>query len=336
VASPSELAIEKLTLELESRKSVELKLLTSIKHERVNGASATGFSTLEEHYIETAAGQRFHDFKGLISGKVTTHLQHYSDGAKAYDVMFSDTDLERQSAISVKRHYYMEDRGDRKSLPQPLLYLYVGRVPLHRALPKAQFLGTEKVIGRACDKFLFPAVPWTVVQDQIFYLDQETAIPLKVEAFQDKQAREREKQAGERGLQFYEWTARSLDVVDGRPIPLKSVTISRDRDGKPRMISEFSVESVIFDKDYPASMFAPTREAGVTIMDGLTGKTSRTPESKASEKAGDQRSESKTSTFIPPNPAVPPDSWASKAWMGSMALGIAMLLAGCVLWWRRR
>lgn len=318
--SPAELAAKKLAWEVESRSSVDLHVTTTIRNHQTGEEKNSAFNTIHEHYIETAAGQRFCAFRGLLDGKVTTRFEHFGDGKKFADVNFNPKNPDEQQAVIIKRQYFMEDRSDHKDVPQPLLYLYVGRTPLHEALPKAQYLGTEKVIGRDCDVFLFPKVRWAVVQDQVFSLDRETAIPLKVEAFRDLAARERHEPLSD-------WTAKSLDKIGGHNVPLKSATVTRAKDGTPSMSWDHAVDSITFGKDYPVSTFWPTIQPGVTVFDGLTAKTSTAP----GKKAQPEDTASALSTQ-----AVPPENWTANASKVSLGLGCAVLVVGLLLWWQRR
>jgi hypothetical protein len=336
MATPAEIAAKKLAWEVGSRKSVELNITTKITAHIINPNFPKGFDSLEEHYIETAAGQRFGEMQGLKSGKVVTRIQHFSDGSKFADVQFSARNPDRQMNIFIKRQYATEGQDDRKEIPQPLLYLYVGRTPLHEALPKGQYLGTDKVMGRECDLYLFTKVRWAVVQDQVFHLDRETAIPLKVEIFLNQAARERKETAAE-------WVAESLDKVQGHYIPLKSTLIARNPEGMPKLTWNYTVKMIAFDKEYPASTFWPTPQPGVTMFDATTGKAKtlpgeKTAESKATIPAREDTGSQTQSSAAPSTAstqAVPPENWSASTSKVSLGLGCAILFAGLLLWWRR-
>ena len=51
---------------------------------------------------------------------------------------------------------------------------------------KAVLLGTEEVLGRRCDRFLFTDLKWDEHRrHQVFSLDQATAIPLRILTYQN-------------------------------------------------------------------------------------------------------------------------------------------------------
>jgi hypothetical protein len=334
--TPAEIAAKKLAWEFESRKSVELRVTVPVTSYVVDKTKTETLDTYEEHYIETAAGQRFCEFRGLLAGKLTSRKQYYGDGTKFADVTFDPKNLDRQTNIIIKRQYHTEGRNDRKQIPPPLLFLYVGRTPLHEALPKGQHLGTAKVMGRECDKFLFPKVRWLVVQDQVFYLDRETSIPLKFEAFRNQESREQKKPVGE-------WVAESLDKIQGHFVPLKSTLTAKRADGTTLMVWKYTVDSIEFNKEYPASTFWPTPRPGVTMFDTSTGKAKTVPGEKTADKQATTparentglQSRSADATATASTQAVPPKNWTATVSNVSLGLGCAVLLVGCLLWWRR-
>jgi hypothetical protein len=337
-STPAEIVAQKLAWEVETRTSIELRVAAPIISSVADQAKPKLLDSYEEHYIETAAGQRFCEFQGFLADKLTTREQHYGDGSKFADVTFDPRNLDRQQVVFIKRQFYMESRNDRRQIPPPLLFLYVGRTPLHKALPNGEYLGTDKVLGRECDLFLFPKVRWPVVQDQVFYLDRETAIPLKFVTYRNQEARERKQPAGE-------WVAESLDKVQGHFIPLKSTLTSKRPDGSNGTVWRYTVKSVAFDKDYPASTFWPTRQPGVIVHDEFTGKTKSPPGKEKTDKAstapGQEKTKSKaqpkatTSTSSVQIQAVSPRNWTAALSSGSLGLGSAVLLTGILLWWRR-
>ena len=135
------------------------------------------FNVYSEHYIQTAAGKRFRETRGLKDEKVLSREQQFHDGSKCARVAFNRDDPEVQDSVVIKRQFGMEDQSDRRDLPQPLLQFYVGREPLYQALTKGRPLGQAKVMGRGCDVFLLERVRWSMTQDQVFYLDQQNLDP---------------------------------------------------------------------------------------------------------------------------------------------------------------
>ena len=282
--SIAELAGKQLAWEMESRKSVEVQVTTAITNHVAASSSKQVFDTVEEHYIETAAGQRFCDFRGVKSGsgKVVARSAHFGGGRKFADISFVPENPEVQQSISIKRQYWMEESSDRRQLPAPLLFLYVGREPLYEALPKAQSLGKGEVMGRECNVFLFTQVRWSIPQDQVFYLDKITSIPLKVESFRDKESREKNEPLGV-------WTAKSLDKIQGHFAPLKSTQTAYSKDGSLSLTWDFTVNSIAFNEEYPASTFWPAFQPGVTVLDGISNKSYVVPGARRRRKTSKKR-----------------------------------------------
>ena len=318
-------AVKQLAWELDSRKSVEVRVATKPTLHYPDSGRPRAFDTISEHYIETAAGQRFCDWTGLMSGKIQARSSHYGDGSRFADVDYVQSNPELQNVISIKRQYWMEQGSDRKQVPAPLLYLYSGRETLTAALPKTQNLGKAEVMHRACNTFLFPRVSWVVPQDQLFYLDEATSIPLKVEAFRNKEARENHRP-------LWVWVAKSLDKVQGHYVTLQSTQTAFGADGEPAMTWDFNVEKIEFDKDYPRSTFWPKIQPGVTVVDGIADKTYQTPGAKPPVPEEARRASAPAQAVT----AVPPVGWTPVISTASIWLGGATLVVGVGLWLRRR
>ena len=145
----------------DSQASVEVRLRTTIVNRGTdNGGKPADFDALEVHYIETAAGQRFDETKGLLGSKVVFRHQDFSDGDKAAHVEFPREAMDKQSTVSIDRSYWQEDTSDRRNAPAHLQFLYVGRKPLAGALASSEYLGETKVLDRTCDQYLFRQVRW--------------------------------------------------------------------------------------------------------------------------------------------------------------------------------
>ena len=222
--SIAERAARQLAEEMESRKSIEVRCELTINNHTARPSGTMAINIVADHYIETATGKRLLESENMKDGKVVSRSFHYGDGTKFADVNFNSKNPDEQAVVYIKREFWLEEKNDRRQLPQPLLYLYVGREPLYEALTKAEYLGKSEVMGRECHAFLFPQVRWSVPQDQIFHLDNATSIPLKVETFRDKAARDKKETLGA-------WTAQSLDKVEGHYVPLKSTTVAYNKDG---------------------------------------------------------------------------------------------------------
>jgi hypothetical protein len=318
-------AAELLAWELGSRKSVEVRVTCEITNYLTSAEKPQAFDRVVEHYIETASGQRFCDYRGMKGDKVVSRSTHYADGKKFADVNYSPNDPDQQASVYIKRTYWMEEASDRRQAPQPLLFLYVGRHPLNEALSKAEAMGKQEVIGRKCDVFRFPRVQWTAPQDQVFYLDTATAIPLKVEAYRVAADRDGKEPLGV-------WSAESLDQVHGHFVTMKSNQTEYGKDGTPTFMWKYNVESIEFDKTYNSSMFWPTLQPGVTVFDAVANKIREVPGGSRA-----QPTDLKGSVVSPtPVRATPPGDWTAFGSVAAFLIGVAILIMGGVLWRRQR
>jgi len=317
--SPAVRVANQLAWELESRTSIELKVRTEILCDDPEW-KPKDFTQYEEHYIETALGQRWCDTYLLKDGKIVGRSTAFSDGKRCAEVTYKDDHLDRQKFVVIKRTYPREEQADWMNRPAPINLLNVCREPLHVALPKAKSLGPDRVLDRDCDVFLFRGLRWRVPQDHVYYLDRATSIPLKVESYRDEVARDN-------GQPLWVWTAESLDQVQHHFIALKSRHVST----KPLTTSIQHVESVVFNKEYPSSAFWPVLQPGVTVLDTISNKNYKVP-------GGDRSNSDAEQQFSTASPvqAVPPQDYGSVASAVSLGLGLAVFSVGIILWWYRR
>jgi hypothetical protein len=268
-ADPAVEAIaKKIASQTEARKSVELRVRTAIMPPPAPVAGS--FDAWEEHYIEMA-GKRRCDFVYTSAGKIVKHEAHFWDGAKAAVVTFAlgpERQLDIPATVLIRRHYLKEDAGERMERPNPILFLHVGREPLHRALLKARPMGTGKTLGRDCDLFLFEQVRWRVPQDQLYYLDRETGLPLRVEGYPNYADRENQKM-------HWTWEVQSLEKVGEFYIPFKTVDMYFDQKNQPAYTWTTTVQSAEFDRDFPASTFWPAPAPGARVIDAIKLQTLR-------------------------------------------------------------
>ncbi|MFI5454391.1 MAG: hypothetical protein ACHRXM_02980 [Isosphaerales bacterium] len=192
-------------------------------------------------------------------------------------------------------------------------------------MPKALYQGTDKVLNRECDVFLFAKVRWIFPQDHVYYLDKSTSIPLRVVSYRDQAARDK-------NLPLWVWTAESLDKVQEHFVPLKSRMISYTEGQEPSFEWSYRVLSIEFDKDYANSTFWSTLQPGVGVIDTITSKGYEVPGGKK-EAAAAKDSEAATAQ---PIEAVAAGDWATIAPWVSLVLGCVILMTGGLLWWRRR
>jgi hypothetical protein len=328
---PARAAAERLAWDMESRKSIEFTVRTHITKSsgKPMPGAAEPFQIYEEHYIETAIGQRFSEFRGLRDNVVVSRAAYYADGKRFAQVNFNGRDPNLQNYVLVTRYFAQENTSDHRDVPRPFLFLYVGREPLHKALPRADYQGTTEVIGRKCEGFLFEQVRWTRPQDQVFWLDAETSVPLKVEAFKGNDERER-------GAPVWTWVVESLEQFQGRHIPTKGTQTGFDAKGEITSQSRRELISVHFDRDYPPETFWPKYDPSVAILDNATGKAQTAP---GENKAAQQNAQNSVDAN-PPNTAKLPRAdpsldWTSYAPAASLCLGVVVLIAAFITWRRR-
>lgn len=325
---------ERLAWQLESWDSIELRVRQELsspadrmRGPQVSGVVADHFDFIDDHYIETAAGQRFQETLCEKSGNPASRSAEFFDGERGASLTYNRQDFESQQQVILHRHFGLEDRLAQVDKPRPLFFHWVGREPLHEALTNAQPQGESQVLGRACDVFLFSNVGLTGQQDHIYHLDKSTSVPLKVEFYRNPGDRE-----ANRPLIL--WTAKSLDTVQGYPIVRESVQLNyTGEDDTLSMTREYRVESVAFNKEFPKSTFWPEFQPGAVVFDtianksvyqvpGAEGATPSTPHAHAEPVSNAVRAE-------------PPTPWSTYAASTSIALGLAILVTSLALWWRR-
>ena len=322
-SSVAEEAARKFAWEFESRRSVELTVQTELRLGRCvpSTIADTAFDTWVEHFIEDA-GRRYTETRYSRGAKVVQHDAHYSDGSRCAHVAYAKDDPDEQLSMVIKREYVKEPAGDRMERPDPVFFLHVGRLPLHKALPTATHLGTDTVLKRVCDVFLFKGVRWHSPQDHVYYLDHETAIPLKVESFVSDEER-----AAAHPL--WTWAADSLDKVQGHLITLNSTFLDYDEFHEPCSRWVKRTISASFNKEYPVSTFWPKLKPGLFVYDEIKAKSYTVP--------GEvEKPMPPAATTSPPLEAVPPTDWTSSLSMISIALGCIVLVVGGILWRRNR
>jgi hypothetical protein len=318
---------KKIARQMEAQKSVELRVQTKIANSNPPPTPVPGtFDTIEEHYIETA-GKRRCDIVYTSEGKTVRREEHFWNGAKAAAVTFApgpEQTFDAPEIVKVGKNYYKEDAGERMERPSPILFLHVGREPLYKAILKAKPTGTGTILGRECDLFLFEQVPWRMPQDQLYYLDRETGLPLSVEGYPNYAERDKQKQ-------HWVWKAESLDRVGEFDIPLKTVQIHFDQENQPAYTWTSTVQSVEFNKLFPASMFWPADTPDVTFIDTIKKKTVRGDSSKRLQNflEGADPAQAAPTAQLPLSSA----DWAARIFLGA---GAALVVVGLAAAWRRR
>jgi len=327
--SPAQAAAEKVAAHLGSWNAIELTVREDIILNKPRGRKAT-FNAVVERYVETAEGQRLYDTRNILGDALVGRAASYCDGSRCVDAHYDPPNLEtRPTQVAIKASFHMEGQNERPSRPHPLRLFHVGRKPLDRALADSEHLGTERVIDRECDLFLFRQVKWGIRQDHVYAIDRDTGVPLRVVSFKDEAARGADDP-------LWSWTAESLDFVDGRPVVLKSIQVAPKSDDGAGLRRLIQVESVAFDRDYPASTFWPTIQPGVHVFDTIARRDYDQPG--ARPPAAPPAITPPIASVEAPTPIVaePGTGWATYLKAGSLILGVALLVGGLILWWRRR
>ena len=322
--SPAQVAAQKLAWQGKTQTSVEIEVTTTIIPMGEDAGKPRAFTLIEEHYIETSVGQRYLDFRGVKDGVLVVRSTHYGENGTFTDVNYGRKDVEKQQSVNKTKHFYLEDSTDRRQVPSPLLYFYVGRKSLYEALPKADYLGTGECLGKECDLFLFKQVRWLVPLDQVFTLDKNTSIPIRVDNFRDAVSREKK-------LPLNTWTAKSLERVQGHDLQLKSSLVQYGTDGRPVFQWDFEVKRIKYNESYPEATFRPILQPGVTIIDDTTNKISRTPRAVVTPEAGQQSN----AAIVQAIQATPPGVWSTTFSAVGLVFGAALVIVGVFGWWRR-
>lgn len=333
--TPNEIAAERLAWEMGAWNSIELRMRHDFTSHKADPLDPPVFDRVEEHYIETALGQRYYETLSIDSksDQITFRLIRYGQEGRSVDVTYDRENTSKQYHALVKRAFANEDKSDRPEKPIPHVFYYVGRKPLYEVLPEAEYIGTDQVLGRDCEIFRISQVQWHTPQDLVYHLDKETSIPLKIESYRDEESRV------ERHPQWV-WTADAIEQFDGHPVVVKSTQLDYTAPGSELSFTRtFQVQSISFNKDYPESMFWPDLQPGITVFDTITGKTYPAP-GDPRERQGDEsanRESVATTSTSSPLQALPPSHWTSAFSTLSLGLGISVLLASLTLiWWRRR
>ena len=255
----------------------------------------------------------------------------YSDGTRCAYVEFKRAPLrDKQQSITITKTFMDEQISGYVMRPEPIRFHYVGLIPLHEAITKAKNIGSDRVAGRECDIFLFSDVPGNPSrQDLVYHLDASTSLPLKVEAFANRERRESANPS-------WVWEAGTLDLVQGFHVSLNSrYTSYFVKDGAAstkQLVNEYKIDSLTFNKAHAASTFWPSYDKGVSIND-LIARTSyyNTPNKKAPVELA-------SSVSATAQPIVADQPRDVTGWIagGGVTIGGMLLIVGAFLWMRNR
>jgi hypothetical protein len=123
--------------------------------------------------------------------------------------------------------------------------------------------------------YLFTVKSVRTTQEVLYYLDDETSLPLKIEAYSDARA-------CAEGLPNWRWEAKSFDVVDGFHLPLRStdstfVQVANRATDKPKMSIDVTVEQIHLNQPYEARLFWPEIQPGAHVVEAVRDKIYHEP-----------------------------------------------------------
>jgi hypothetical protein len=314
--------------EMTSWSSLRLKVVYNQTLHIPSPSGRTGELRIDHEYVETNSGQRYFDTRIPSTDGSIARRCGYSDGRRFASVDYHrDRNADRAETINVTASFLSEAREGYADRPHPLQFLHVGLKPLYQALSEGKPSGEGKVLGRPCDVVRFTVPGPRRTQDLLYWLDQQTSIPLKIEAFPVGEG-------PDAAQPFWRWEANSLDTVQGYHIPLRSTDTSfQQRDGRatdqPALTIRVEVQSAEFNKEYPASMFWPTFTPGAQVVDAVGNDGIYTvPDPNPPPPAG--------TIAAPAIEANPERGWSDALPTTATLLGLLVLVVGLTLWWRRR
>ena len=318
----AELHADQLGWVLGSWKSITLKSAESFENRDVGSKQYSAYEA-SFHYIETATGRRYlEDVTDPEGDAVTKTSRYYTDASKS-GMLLARAGAPTQQ-LTIKRAFGTEDKGQ-TNRPAPLNYLYVGLIPLPEALPQATYLGEKTTSGRICDVFVFAGEQATTTSDvRVYWLDRETSVPLRVEAYASEDARVK-------GHPLFVWAAKPVDGASVLGLPT-SYRLTRYHAGQGNGSEVWFqvdgvVESITLDAIYPESTFWPEITPQTVINDRINNRYIS-----ASMPATDTT----TAAVAEPIRASPQPEWTSVLSKALLPVGVALLIAVVIIKWRSR
>lgn len=324
MSGPADIAAQKLSVVLESWRSIELHSREEFTRVAPGGPQDFSAYVCENTYIETAFGQRMYEEVTHPRGSPAYVRIDYTDGKLSAALDRRTGGGASKDQYIIKHGFWNEDAGNTRR-PMPWKYLYVGLEPLPKALARATYLGDETHLGRTCECFLFQKVKsGPFMADLIYWLDKNTAMTAKVEYFRDQAARI------DRNPEWV-WAASAMEKIAGLDLPVKSELVHYNSSSKQPREEMFrtivSVESVSFDKDYPSSTFWPEIPPTAVVIDWVK-KTHFFPKQDGQATGGNQ-----AETAISASTS---HDWSFPAPAIALGVGIILVAVGVILARRRR
>jgi hypothetical protein len=329
MSSPNDDAAANIARELLSWKSIEIRVQEQINQYAPVGppGSRKVFDRIAAHYVENSDGHRYYDQVMYLQDKVAGRSTGFCDGEQCARVVYDNVDITKQRSLVITTAFLREGRGNLTDRPVPLVWFYLGNVPLNEALPKARYLGRTEVLGRPCERFLFSDVEGVAGKYQAVYtLDLKTSIPLKVESYSTLSALES-------GQADSRWSASAVVVNADRTAVFESERVLYGRpaaNNAGELIAKYQyhVESISYDVTHPAAMFWPqARQPSAIFVDSIKKKVEI------------PRADLKTSFSVATEQPIKAETPGDASWSVSLLLvvmGILALLVGGILWRQQR
>ncbi len=278
----------------------------------------------ETHYIETPAWQRFVEFSAKdLAGKPMAHRAAYSDGRRHSTFRYRTDDPGVPETITIGPSFDDEVTYGGSARPSPLCYYFLDKTPLHEALPGSIYLGIEQASGKPHHVFLFKNLMWGQVrQDLVLHLAEDGILPAKLIFYKAGADRLVDKP-------FWSWTATTVETIQGRNIPIKSRMVDYQTDvvggGGQESTREITIQKVEFGKSYPPTAFWREIDDRAIVFDNVAGKVI---EPKV-------RPTTLTAVVNDPIRVEPVTDNSNLLMMSGLMIGVAALISGMVLWFRR-
>ncbi len=325
---PGRAAAERIAWDMQSWRSIELRGRIEIENHTGAAHGGVPYSTvMDERYVETATGKRRDELLLRPTTGGPRLYVSYCDGSRCAHTAQDGAPGSVPAQLLVKRGFNTEEKIGSTDRPFFFKYYYVGKKPLYEALPAATYLGTTEVLGRECDRFVFPGVVWAYAPVEMVYdLDREWSIPLRVAMYSGPEARSAD-------AATFIWEAESTDLVDGHRVVLNSTQVmyqpaSTPSGGKPTkvMTQRLIVDEIAFDRDYPDADFWPTLVPGMVVADSIENRHYR-----VADTGGEVELPESAEPPTPTNPARPGGHWTGWAsWVG-IGFGAAALMAAVAI-----
>ncbi len=279
-------------------------------------------------YTETDDGRRAQEHVQVQGNGPSIRLDDFCDGKRSARVRFHEVNgASHQELVTIKRTFATEADVGIVERPVPFFYNDFGLVPLAEALPKATSFGTRHVLDRPCLGLLFPEGKSYKGQQQIYFLDEEFGVVLRVESHWVGHV--------EKGRPVWVWEAKTLDEVQGRHLPLQSTfTHFQGKRGEPattnvEMTIAYTAKDVSFDRNHFASDFWFKMDPGVPVNDLVAKKSYDAP---GVRREVEVKADTATPIQVPTAP--PASDWSAS--MIALGLGAALLVTGLIVWMRQR